>query len=165
MSLTAEFDGDFDADGGFANPMRTAQALPALDMLAFDLDRSARSEVVGTLLETQRGDGSWSPCPAWKEPPGWADYVAANEGLQHALPPRGFASEALTTAFCIEGLERSLAQVRERRLSRHPQGDRCEARRTRQPDASPRPVESSDSNRRRTACLEPSEPGPACRVG
>ena len=92
-------------------------------------------------------------------------YVAANEGPQHALPPRGFASEALTTAFCIEALERSLARVRERRLSRHPQGDRCEAHRTLQPDASPRPVESSDSNRRRTACLEPSEPGPACRVG
>ena len=165
MSLTAEFDGDFDADGGFADPMRTAQALQALDMLAFDLDRSARSEVVGTLLETQRGDGSWSPCPAWKEPPGWADYVAANEGVQHALPPRGFASEVLTTAFCIEALERSLAQVRERRLSRHPQGDRCEAHRTRQPDASPRPVESSDSNRRRTACLEPSEPGPGLSSG
>ena len=98
-----------DSDEGFGDPMRAAQALSALDMLAFDLDRSARSTVVETLLEAQRGDGSWPPCLAWKEPPGWADYLAANEDPQHARPARGFASETITTAFCIEAMGRSLA--------------------------------------------------------
>lgn len=97
-----------DADGGSGDPMRTAQALSALDMLAFDLDEAVLAAVVGRLIEAQRGDGSWRPCLAWKEPPGWADWVAANEGPLHVQPPRGFASEAMTTAFCIEAMERSL---------------------------------------------------------
>ena len=97
-----------EADGGFGDPMRTAQALSALDMLAFDLAEVPLAAVVESLIEAQRGDGSWRPCLAWKEPPGWADWVAVNEGPRHVRPPRGFASEALTTAFCIEALQRSL---------------------------------------------------------
>lgn len=97
-----------DADCGFGDPMRTAQALSALDMLAVDLDEAAQAEVLEGLIEAQRRDGSWRPCLAWKEPPGWADWVAANEGPLHARPPRGFASEAMTTAFCIEAVQRSL---------------------------------------------------------
>ncbi len=96
------------ADGGFGDPMRTAQALSAVDMLAFDLDEAVLAAVLERLIEAQRRDGSWRPCLAWKEPPGWADWVAANEDPLHARPPRGFASEAMTTAFCIEAMERSL---------------------------------------------------------
>ena len=96
------------ADGGFGDPMRTAQALSALDMLAVDHDEAAQADVLERLIEAQRRDGSWQPCLAWKEPPGWADWVAANEGPLHARPPRGFASEAMTTAFCIEAVQRSL---------------------------------------------------------
>ena len=97
-----------DADGGLGDPMRTAQALSALDMLFFDLDEATLAAVGERLLEAQRGDGSWPPCLAWKEPPGWAEWVAANEGPRHVRRPRGFASEAMTTAFCIEALQRSL---------------------------------------------------------
>ena len=97
-----------DADGGCGDPMRTAQALSGLDMLAFDLDQAAVAELVERLIEAQRHDGSWQPCLAWKEPPGWADWVAANEGPAHVRPPRGFASEAMTTGFCIEAMQRSL---------------------------------------------------------
>ena len=96
----------FDAGEGFDDPMRTAQALSGLDMLAFELDEAARAAVVEKLIEAQRSDGSWRPCLAWKEPPGWAEWVAAN--ALEVKPPRGFASESLTTAFCIEAMERSL---------------------------------------------------------
>ena len=97
-----------DADGGSGDPMRTAQALSALDMLAVDPDEAVTAAVVERLIEAQRGDGSWRPCLAWKEPPGWADWVAANEGPGRVRPPRGFASEAMTTAYCIEAMQRSL---------------------------------------------------------
>ena len=97
-----------DADGGPGDPMRTAQALSALDMLAADPDEAVTAAVVERLIEAQRGDGSWPPCLAWKEPPGWAEWVAANEGPRHVRPPRGFASEAMTTAYCIEAMQRSL---------------------------------------------------------
>ncbi|MCY4505390.1 MAG: hypothetical protein OXG35_00300 [Acidobacteria bacterium] len=97
-----------DDDGGFGDPMRTAQALSALDMIVFDLDAAMLAAIVRSLVEAQRRDGSWRPCLAWKEPPGWAVWVAANEGPRHVRPPRGFASEAMTTAFCIEALQRSL---------------------------------------------------------
>ena len=100
-----------DADGGCGDPMRTAQALSGLDMLAFDLDEAVLAAVVERLIQAQRRDGSWRPCLAWKEPPGWGDWVAVNEGLRHVRPPRGFASEAMTTAFCIEALQRSLRQM------------------------------------------------------
>ena len=97
-----------DSAGGFGDPMRTAQALSALDMISVNLGGSARSTAVKMLLEAQRDDGSWPPCLAWKEPPGWSSYLAARESPQHARPPRGFASETITVAFCINAIERSL---------------------------------------------------------
>ena len=96
------------AGSGFGDPMRTAQALSALDMLAIEPDEAVPAAVVERLIGAQRRDGSWRPCLAWKEPPGWADWVAANEGPRHVRPPRGFASEAMTTAFCIEAMQRRL---------------------------------------------------------
>jgi len=67
-----------------------------------------QAEVVGRLIDAQRDDGSWRPCLAWKEPPGWAEWIAVTEGPEHVKEPRGFAAEALTTVFCVEALERSL---------------------------------------------------------
>lgn len=95
------------AGEGFDDSMRTAQALSALDLLAARLDETTRSASLSALVEAQRPDGSWPPCLAWKEPPGWGEYMAATQGAEQQ--PRGFASEALTTAFCIEAMERATA--------------------------------------------------------
>ena len=95
-----------DAGEGFDDPMRTAQALSGLDMLAFEPHETLRSAVVERLLEAQLGDGSWRPSLAWKEPPGWVEWAAAH--AMEVKAPRGFASESLTTVYCIEALERSL---------------------------------------------------------
>ena len=78
------------AGGDFGDVLRTAQALSALDMLGgWDHEESVRPSVE-RLIEAQRPDGSWPECLAWQ------------------APLLGFASEALTTAFCIEALERFL---------------------------------------------------------
>ena len=97
------------------DPMRTAQALSALDMLGAGLDAATRSASLATLLDSQRRDGSWPPCLAWKEPPGWGRYVALRERSRRPPPARGFASEALTTAFCIEAIDRALVSTLDRR--------------------------------------------------
>ena len=97
-----------DADVGIADPMRTAQALSALDMLGFDLDEAVRSAVLQRLLEMQCPDGSWPPCLVWNEPTGWAIWAAARGYRYYVSKSWGFASEVLTTAFCIESMERSL---------------------------------------------------------
>ena len=81
----------FDADDGFSDSMRTAQALSALDMLAFDLDEAVRSEVLGRLLEVQGPDGSWPPCLVWNEPTGWAIWAAARGQQYHVSSSWGFA--------------------------------------------------------------------------
>ena len=107
-TLTSRILERLDADEGSGDPMRTAQALSALDMLVFDLDEAVRAAVIGRLIEAQRRDGSWPPCLAWKEPPGWTDGVGTDEDSQPVRPPRGFASEAMTTAYCIEAMQRSL---------------------------------------------------------
>ncbi len=122
-TLVSRFRERLDADGGLDDPMRTAQALSGLDMLAADLEEAALAAVVERLIEDQRRDGSWRPCPAWGTPAWWADWVAANKGPQHVRPQLGFASELITTAFCIEAMQRSLgASGRERRPGRA--GDR-----------------------------------------
>ena len=77
--------------GGFGDVLRTAQALSALDMLGgWEREESVRPSVE-RLIESQRPDGSWPECLAWL-----------------AGPLGGIASEALTTACCIEALERFL---------------------------------------------------------
>lgn len=94
------------SDEGFADPMRAAQALSALDMLQVRLDEATLTARLRALLETQRRDGSWPPCLAWKEPPGWGEYMEAKRDSR-PVPARGFASEALTAAFCIEAMTRA----------------------------------------------------------
>ena len=80
-----------DAGGGFGDILRTAQAVTALDRL----DEGGREAVVRPALEsilaTQRPDGGWPACFAWKGLPGTS---------------LGFGSEAWTTACCIETMVR-----------------------------------------------------------
>ena len=82
-----------DPGGGFGDALRTAQAISALDMLGEALEETIRSSVE-RLIESQRPQGGWSECLAWQGP------------APPAPPSAGFASEALTTACCIEALER-----------------------------------------------------------
>lgn len=80
------------ADGLFADSMRTGQALTALDRLgALDDLAQVVQPAVERTLATQRADGSWPGCLAWQGGPGF---------------PFAFESSALTTASCIEALER-----------------------------------------------------------
>ena len=84
-----------DANGEFVDAMRTGQALTALDRLGEVHRHGAVRPAVERLLETQRADGSWPGCVAWLGGPGY---------------PFAFESAALSTASCIEALER-LAQA------------------------------------------------------
>lgn len=84
-----------DADGRFGDVLRTAQAVTALD----GLGEGGREAVVRPALEhilvTQRPDGDWPECFAWKGLPGTT---------------LGFGCEAWTTACCIEALVRVVRQ-------------------------------------------------------
>lgn len=88
--------------------MRTAQALSALDMLGCELDEATRSAGLAALLDTQLPDGSWPACLICREPTGWAAWAAAIGRPQHVAESWGFASEVLTTVFCVEALQRTL---------------------------------------------------------
>lgn len=79
------------ADGLFADAMRTGQALTALDRLGALSLAHVVQPAVERLLATQRADGSWPGCLAWQGGPGF---------------PFAFESAALSTASCIEALER-----------------------------------------------------------
>ena len=79
------------ANGEFVDAMRTGQALTALDHLG-ELRRSAAVRpAVEHLLLAQRANGSWPGCIASLGGPGF---------------PFAFESAALSTALCIEALER-----------------------------------------------------------
>ena len=85
-----------DATGTFVDVLRTAQALSALDRLG----ALGRDDVVQPALEcllaAQREDGSWPAGLAWIGGPG---------------QPFSFESATLTTACCVEALERVARRV------------------------------------------------------
>ena len=80
-----------DARGNFGDILLTAQAITALDMIGGLKTREARHSLE-RFVDSQRPDGSWPEYLAWD--------------IGH--PSVGIASEALTTAFCIEALESCL---------------------------------------------------------
>ena len=77
------------AGGDFGDILVTAQAVSALDMIG-SLESGQTQHQIVRFVDTQREDGSWPEQLAWD------------------VPLMGFASEALTTAFCIEALERCI---------------------------------------------------------
>ena len=84
-----------DAGGGFGDILRTAQAVTALDRLGEGGREAVVRPALEHILATQRPDGGWPECFAWKGIPGSS---------------LGFGSEALTTACCIEALVRVVRQ-------------------------------------------------------
>ena len=84
-----------DAGGGFGDVLRTAQAVTALDRLGKGGREAVVRPALESILATQRPDGGWPECLAWKGIPGTS---------------LGFGSEALTTACCIEAMVRVVRQ-------------------------------------------------------
>ena len=81
--------------GGFGNILRTAEAVSALDGIA-SLERLDAKREVERFIACQHEDGSWPELLAF-----------GDQTLKWGVAGRiGHASEALTTAFCIEALER-----------------------------------------------------------
>ena len=84
-----------EAGGGFGDILRTAQAVTALDRLGEGGREAVVRPALELMLATQRPDGGWSECFAWRGIPGTSF---------------GFGSETLTTACCIEAMVRVLRQ-------------------------------------------------------
>lgn len=84
-----------DAGGGFGDILRTAQAVTALDGLGEGGREAVMRPALEHLLATQRPDGGWPECFAWRGIPGTS---------------LGFGSEALTTACCLEAMGRGVRQ-------------------------------------------------------
>ncbi len=82
---------------GVGDAVRAGQALTAWTMLGVYPGAETQICVVEEVLAAQHADGSWPETLLWQGP----------------SPPKqlsvGFASEALSTALCVEGLERTLA--------------------------------------------------------
>ena len=90
-----------DEEGGFGNILQTAQAVSALHH-AGRLDGVDAKHMVEMLTGSQREDGSWPELLAF-----------GDQTLKWgAVGQIGHGSEALTTAFCIEALERLVATLR-----------------------------------------------------
>ena len=88
-----------DRKGGFGNVLQTAQAVSALYNVG-SLGRVDAMREVETLMNSQRADGSWPELLAF-----------GDQSLKWGVVGRiGHGSEAVTSAFCIEALER-LAEV------------------------------------------------------
>ena len=84
-----------DEKGGFGNVLQTAQAVSALYNIASLESIDAKREVE-RLLSSQRGDGSWPELLAF-----------GDQSLKWGVAGQiGHGSEAVTSAFCIEALER-----------------------------------------------------------
>ena len=84
-----------DEKGGFGNVLQTAQAVSALHNIASLESIDAKREVE-RLLSSQRGDGSWPELLAF-----------GDQSLKWGVVGQiGHGSEAVTSAFCIEALER-----------------------------------------------------------
>ena len=82
-------------DGEFGNPLETAQAMSALYNVG-SLDSVDASRETARLLDAQRDDGSWPELLAFGD-------ATLRWGLIGQI---GHGSESVTTAFCIEALER-----------------------------------------------------------
>ena len=88
-----------DRKGGFGNVLQTAQAVSALYSVGSLGRIDAKREVEG-LMNSQREDGSWPELLAF-----------GDQSLKWGVVGQiGHGSEAVTSAFCIEALER-LAEV------------------------------------------------------
>ena len=90
-----------DDKGNFGNVLQTAQAVSALDN-AGRLDRIDAKRQVERFTSSQREDGSWPELLAF-----------GDQTLKWGTVGRiGHGSEAVTSAFCIEALERLVAILR-----------------------------------------------------
>ena len=90
-----------DDKGDFGNLLQTAQAVSALDNVG-GLDRIDAKRQVEKFTSSQREDGSWPELLAF-----------GDQTLQWGTVGRiGHGSEAVTSAFCIEALERLVAILR-----------------------------------------------------
>ena len=84
-----------DGKGGFGNVLQTAQAVSALYNIG-RLERIDARREVERLLSSQRADGSWPELLAF-----------GDQSLKWGVVGQiGHGSEAVTSAFCIEALER-----------------------------------------------------------
>ena len=84
-----------DGNGQFGNALQTAQAISALDSTG-GLDRINAARELDGILVQQRDDGSWPELLAF-----------GDQSLKWgAVGQIGHASEAVTSAFCIEAIER-----------------------------------------------------------
>ena len=90
-----------DEKGGFGNVLQTAQAVSALYNIGSLKSIDTKREVE-RLLSSQRGDGSWPELLAF-----------GDQSLKWGVVGRiGHGSEAVTSAFCIEALERLVEVLR-----------------------------------------------------
>lgn len=90
-----------DEKGEFGNILQTAQAVSALYNIGSLQSIDVKREVAG-LMSSQREDGSWPELLAF-----------GDQSLKWGAAGQiGHGSEALTTAFCIEALERLVEIVR-----------------------------------------------------
>ncbi|MCY3840172.1 MAG: NHLP leader peptide family RiPP precursor [Gammaproteobacteria bacterium] len=84
-----------DEKGGFGNMLQTAQAVTALDNVG-GLERIDAKRELERLLGSQRDDGSWPEFLAFGDQSlKWGQFGQIGHG-----------SEAVTSAFCLEALER-----------------------------------------------------------
>ena len=84
-----------DGDDGFGNILSTAQAVSALDDIGC-LEKANVKRLADSLIGSQHEDGSWPELLAF-----------GDQTLKWGTVGRiGHGSEAVTTAFCIEALER-----------------------------------------------------------
>ena len=84
-----------DQDGEFGNVLLTAQAVSALDNIGHLASIDA-APITERLIDSQREDGSWPELLAF-----------GDQSLKFGLVGQiGHGSEAVTSAFCIEALER-----------------------------------------------------------
>ena len=91
-----------DETGEFGNVLQNAQAVSALDNIG-GLDRINAKREVDRFIGSQHEDGSWPELLAFGD-------QTLKWGLEGQI---GHASEAMTTAFCIEALERLVAILRD----------------------------------------------------
>ena len=86
-------------NGGFGNILQTAQAVAALYNIG-SLESAGAKRLAARFIGSQRGDGSWPELLAFGDQTlKWGTFGQIGHG-----------SESVTTAFCIEALER-LAEV------------------------------------------------------
>ncbi|MXX78022.1 MAG: hypothetical protein F4Z33_03355 [Gemmatimonadales bacterium] len=90
-----------DEKGGFGNVLQTAQAMSALHNIG-SLDSIDAKRGVERVMSSQRGDGSWPELLAF-----------GDQSLRWGVVGQiGHGSEAVTSAFCIEALERLVEGLR-----------------------------------------------------